>query len=100
LSAADGAIQVQGYIQATILQPQLEVIPQQKSILVWGSAPFPNLLNVRGENDQLPPGGWKTPTFIIKNNTPINAQGVRVRWSAPKYDLTTLTSNAPIFHGR
>jgi hypothetical protein len=92
-------IQVQAYIQATILQPQLEVIPQQKSLLVWGADQAGNLLNVKGENDQLPAGNWKTPTFTIRNSTPINAQDVRIKWSALRYDLTTVTSNAPIFQG-
>ncbi len=39
----------------------------------------------------------KTPTFVIKNNTPINAQDVRIKLSAPKYDGTALTNSAPSF---
>lgn len=99
-SALSAAIQLQSYIQATILQPQLDVISQQKSLLVWGTAATPNLLNIRGENDQLPPGGLKTPTFVIKNNTPINAQDVRIKLSAPKYDGTALTSAPSFQNGR
>jgi hypothetical protein len=94
------AIQIQSYIQANILQPQFEVEPQQKSILVWGQSPHQNLLNVRGENDQISPENWKVPTFTIRNKTPVNAQDVRIKWSAPKYVPTTLANNAPIFSGR
>ena len=93
-------IQVQAYIQATILQPQFELTSHQKSLLVWGADPYPNLLNVKAENDQIPPGNWNTPRFTIKNNTPINAQDVRIKWSAAKYDLATITNGAPIFQGR
>jgi hypothetical protein len=93
------AIQVQSYIQATILQPQFEILPQQKSRLTWGEGPYPNLFNVRGENDQLPAGGWKVPAFTIKNSTPINAQDVRIKWSAPKYDMATIAGTAAIFQG-
>lgn len=92
--------QIQSYVQATILQPQFEVIkPDQKSILTW-NPPTDNSLNVQGENDNLQPGSWRVPHFTINNKTPVNAQDVRVKWSAAKYDPTTLTSNKPIFQGR
>lgn len=94
-----GTFQVQAYVQSTILQPQLEVAPQQKSLLTW-DPPTSNALLVKGENDQLPPNNWKVPFFTIKNSTPINAQEITVRWSAPKYDPTTLTANAPRLQGR
>jgi hypothetical protein len=93
-------IQIQGYVQANILQPQFEVEPQQRSILVWGQNPHPNILNVKGENDQIPGENWKVPAFNIKNKTPENAQDVRIRWSAPKYDPTAITAKAPIFNDR
>jgi hypothetical protein len=94
-----GAFQVQAYIQSTILQPQFEISPQQKSVLTW-NPPGDNSLNIKGENDQLPPGGWKVPIFTIKNLTPINAQDVTVKWSVAKYDPTAITANAPLFQGR
>ena len=92
--------QIQSYIQTTILQPQLEVVaPDQKSILTW-NPPFDNSLNIKGENDRLQPGGWKVPIFTIKNSAPINAQDVTVRWSATRYDATTMTAGKPVFEGR
>ena len=92
--------QIQSYIQATILQPQLEVIkPEQRSILTW-NPPTDNSMNIRGENDNLPPGHWSTPVFIVNNKTPINAQDVKVKWSAAKYDPFELTADKPIFQGR
>jgi hypothetical protein len=92
--------QIQSYIQATILQPQLEVLaPTQRSILTW-NPPTDNSMNIRGENDNLPPRNWRVPTFTIKNKTSVNAQDVTVKWSAAKYDPTTLTANKPIFDGR
>ena len=94
-----GAFQVQAYIQSTILQPQFEVSPQQKSVRTW-NPPTDNSLNIKAENDQLPPGGWKVPIFTIKNQTTVNAQDVRVKWSAAKYDPATVTANATILHGR
>jgi hypothetical protein len=94
-----GTFQVQAYIQSTILQPQFEVSAEQKSVLTW-NPPADNSLNIKGENDNLPPRGWKSPTFTIKNLTPVNAQDVRVKWSAAKYDPATMTANAPIFQGR
>jgi hypothetical protein len=94
-----GAFQMQAYIQSTVLQPQLEVSPQQKSVLTW-NPPVNNSLNTKGETDQLPPGSWKAPIFTIKNLTPVNAHDVKVKWSAPKYDPATLTANAVIPHGR
>lgn len=94
-----GAFQVQAYIQTTILQPQFEVTAEQKSVLTW-NPPADNSLNIKGENDNLPPGGWKVPAFTIKNQTPVNAQDVKVKWSAARYDPATMTANAPILHGR
>jgi hypothetical protein len=94
-----GAFQAQAYIQRTILQPQFEVSGQQRSVLTW-NPPSDNSLNIKGENDQLPQGGWKTPTFTIKNLTTVNAQDVKVKWSATKFDPATMTANAPIFQGR
>jgi hypothetical protein len=91
--------QVQAYIQTTILQPQFELAPQEKSVLTW-DPPTDNSLNIKSEHDQLPPGGWKTPLFTIKNLTPVNAQDVKVKWSAAKYDPATITANAPILRGR
>ncbi|HEX5845711.1 MAG TPA: hypothetical protein VFY53_05390 [Rhodoplanes sp.] len=92
--------QIQSYIQATILQPQFEVIkPEQKSILTW-NPPTDNSMNIRGENDNLQPGGWRVPIFSITNKTPVNAQNVTVKWSAAKYDPSTLTANKSIFQGR
>jgi hypothetical protein len=92
--------QVQSYIQTTILQPQFEVIkPEQKSILTW-NPPADNSMNIKGENDSLQPGGWRVPIFAINNKTPVNAQDVTAKWSAAKYDPTTLTANKPIFQGR
>ena len=94
------AFQVQSYVQANILQPQLEIVkPDQKSILTW-NPPTDNSMNVRGENDKLPPGGWRVPIFTIRNKAPINAQDVTVKWSAARYDPATLTANRPIFQGR
>jgi hypothetical protein len=96
-----GAFQIQAYIQQTILQPQFELLkPEQKSILRW-NPPTDNMMNIRGENDgALPPDQWRVPLFKIKNNTPINAQDVRLVWSAAKYDPTALIANKPIFQGR
>lgn len=92
--------QVQSYIQAPILQPNFDVIkPEQKSILTW-NPPIDNSLNVKGENDNLPPGNWRVPTFTVKNGTPINAQDVTVKWSATKYDPSSLIANKPIFQNR
>jgi hypothetical protein len=91
--------QIQGFIQSTILQPQFEVTAQQRSVLTW-NPPADNSLNIKGENDQLPAGGWKVPVFTIKNLTPINAQDVTVKWSAAKYDPATITASAPILQGR
>jgi hypothetical protein len=91
--------QAQTYIQSTILQPQFEVSAPQRSILTW-DPPADNSLNIKGENDQLSPGGWKVPIFTIKNRTAINAQDVRVKWSAAKYDPASLTANASILQGR
>jgi hypothetical protein len=91
--------QVQGFIQSTILQPHFEVIAQERSTLTW-NPPVDNSLNIKGENDQLPPGGWKVPIFTIKNLTTINAQDVKVKWSAAKYDPASITANAPIFQGK
>lgn len=92
--------QIQSYIQATILQPQFEVIkPEEKWILAW-NPPSDNSMNIKGENDNLQPGGWRVPVFTIKNVAPVNAQDVKVKWSAVKYDLSTLTANKPIFQGR
>lgn len=92
--------QIQSYIQSTILQPQFEVIkPEQRSILTW-NPPTDNSMNTRGENDDLPPGHWRTPVLTVKNKTPINAQDVKVKWSAAKYDPSALTANKPIFQGR
>ena len=91
--------QVQGFIQSTILQPKFEVSAQQRSVLTW-NPPADNSLNIKGENDQLPPGGWKVPLFTIKNLTPINAQDVTVKWSAAKYDPATITANALILQDR
>ncbi|MGM4998688.1 hypothetical protein AB8A05_08135 [Tardiphaga sp. 538_B7_N1_4] len=92
--------QIQSYIQTTILQPQFEVSkPEQKSVLTW-NPPSDNSMNIKGENDNLPPGGWRVPIFTIKNSTPVNAQDVTVRWSAAKYDPSTLTSGKAIFQGR
>jgi len=88
-----GIVQIQAYIQATILQPNFEVASQQKSLLAWGNSPYPNLLNVRGEKDDIPAGNWNAPIFTIRNKTPVNAQDVRITWSAPKYDLTAVTSS-------
>jgi hypothetical protein len=89
--------QVQAYIQSTVLQPQFEIIPQQKSILSW-RPPGNNSLQVIAENDQLPPDQWRVPLFSVKNTTPINAQDVRVRWSATRYDVAAVTANAPVLH--
>lgn len=94
-----GTFQVQAYIQRTILQPQFEVSAQQKSVLTW-NPPADNSLNIKGESDELPPGGWRSPIFTIKNQTTVNAQDVKVRWSAAKYDPATMTANAPILRGR
>ena len=68
-------------------------------MLTW-NPPADNSLNIKGENDQLPAGGWKVPVFTIKNLTPINAQDVTVKWFAAKYDPATITANAPILQGR
>lgn len=92
--------QLQSYITGTILQPQFEVFaPTDKSILTW-NPPTDSSLNIKGENDNLPPGGWRVPTFTVKNSAPINAQDVTVAWSATKYDPATLTNNAAIMQGR
>jgi hypothetical protein len=91
--------QIQSYIQTTILQPQLELKPVQKSILTW-NPPQDNSMNIRGENDDIPRGNWKVPVFAIRNTTPVNAQDVTIKWSAAKYDPSTLTANAPIFQDR
>jgi hypothetical protein len=92
--------QIQSYIQATILQPQFQIIkPDQKSVLTW-NPPTDNSMNIRGENDQSPPGGWRVPIFTVKNKTPINAQDVTVKWSATKYDPAALIANRAIFNGR
>src|ERR1700752_4379648 len=56
------AFQVHAYIQSTILQPQFEIISQQKSLITW-NPPTENVLIIKGENDQLPPGNWRVPTF-------------------------------------
>jgi hypothetical protein len=78
----------------------LEVIaPEQKSVLTW-NPPSDNSLNIKGENDNLQPGSWKVPIFTIKNAAPINAQDVTVRWSATRYDATTMTANKAVFEGR
>ena len=90
--------QIQAYIQSTILQPQFEVSPQQKSVLTW-NPPTDNSLGIRGVNDQLPAGGWKVPTFVVKNATTVSALDVKIKWSALKYDPNTLTATAPIFQG-
>jgi hypothetical protein len=94
-----GTFQVQAYIQSTVLQPQIQLFPQQKSVLTW-NPPTDNSLNIKGENDQLPPGNWKVPVFTIKNITPINAQDVKITWSAAKYDPATIAASAPVFQGR
>lgn len=95
-----GAFQVQSYIQSTILQPNFEIQkPNQKSVLTW-NPPQDNSINIKGENDNLPSGNWRVPVFLIKNMTPINAQDVKFRWSASKYDSATMTNNRPIFQGR
>jgi hypothetical protein len=94
-----GTFQLQAYIQSTILQPQFEISPEQKFILTW-NPPVDNSLNIKGESDNLPPGHWKAPAFAIKNQTPVNAQDVKVKWSAAKYDPATMTANATIFQGR
>lgn len=91
--------QIQSYIQSTILQPQLELKSEEKSVLTW-DPPNNNSMNIKGENDDLPPGNWKVPVFAIKNLTPVNAQDVTIKWSAAKYDPATLTANAAIFQGR
>lgn len=92
--------QLQSYIQGTILQPQFEVFaPADKSILTW-NPPADSLLNIKGEHDNLPPGGWRSPILTVKNSAPINAQDVTVTWSATRYDPTTLSNNAAIFQGR
>lgn len=92
--------QLQSYIQGTILQPQFDVsAPADKSILTW-NPPADSSLNIKGENDNLQPGGWRVPTFAVKNSAPINAQDVRVAWSATRYDPATLTNNAAIMQGR
>jgi hypothetical protein len=92
--------QIQSYIQTTILQPQLEItIPEQKSILTWDPS-VNNLLNVKAENDSIPPGSWRAPIFTIKNTAPIYAQDVKVKWSAEKYDFAALIENKDIFKGR
>ena len=89
---------MQSYIQAAILQPKIELVSEQNSILTW-DPPKDNALNIKGENDNLPPGNWKVPVFTIKNKSPINAQDVNIKWSAAKYDVSTLTANALIFQG-
>jgi len=92
--------QIQTYIQTTILQPQFEVNkPEQKSILTW-NPPSDNSMNVKGESDNLQPGGWRVPIFQINNKTSVNAQDVKVKWSASKYDPIILTTNKSIFQGR
>lgn len=92
--------QVQSYIQTTILQPKFEILkPEQKFILTW-NPPSDSSLNIKGENDDLQPGGWRVPTFVIKNSTPVNAQDVSVKWSATRYDPSTLTTGKKIFEGR
>ena len=91
--------QLQSYIQANILQPQFEVTPEQKSLLTW-NPPTDNSLNIKGENDQLSPGQWKVPIFTIKNLTAVNAQDVKIKWSAARYDAVALTANAPILQGK
>ena len=92
--------QIQSYIQATILQPQFEVTkPDQNFVLTW-NPPADNSMNIKGENDNLQPGGWRVPVFSVANKTPVNAQDVKVKWSAAKYDPATLTADKPIFQGR
>ena len=55
--------QIQSYIQATILQPQFEVTkPDQMFVLTW-NPPTDNSMNIKGENDNLQPGGWRTPVY-------------------------------------
>lgn len=94
-----GTFQVQAYIQSTILQPQFEISPEQRSVLTW-NPPVDNSLSIKGESDHLPPGHWKAPTFTIKNLTTVNAQDVKVKWSATKYDPATMTAHAAIFQGK
>jgi hypothetical protein len=91
--------QIQSFIQTTILQPKFQLTPEQKSILTW-DPPNNSALSIKGENDDLPPGNWKVPIFAIKNITPVNAQDVTVKWSAAKYDPSTVTANSAIFQGR
>lgn len=57
-------------------------------------------LDIKAEDDQLQPGGWKVPVFTIKNKTPVNAQDVKVKWSAAKYDTAALAATASVFQGR
>ncbi len=92
--------QIQSYIQATILQPRLEVQKPDQAFVLTYNPPSDNSMNIKGENDNLPPGGWRVPSFTIKNTTPVNAQDVKVTWSAAKYDVQTLATNKPIFNGR
>lgn len=95
-----GTFQVQAYIQSTILQPQLELLPPEKSSILTWRPPTDNSLNIRGENDQLPIGHWKVPNFSIKNSASVNAQDVSIKWTAARYDLSAVTANKPVFHGR
>ena len=87
--------QIQIYIQTTVLQPQLELEPTQRSILTWN--PLDSSMNIRGENDQFPPGHWRTPTFIVRNKSQISAQDIRIDWQAVKYDPVSLIANNSIF---
>jgi hypothetical protein len=79
-------LQLQQYVSANILQPQLEMQnPVQRSVIEFKADGF-TLMTFRGENEALPPGNWKLPVFPIVNRSSINAQDVNVKWSARPHD--------------
>ncbi len=91
-----GALQIQQYAYARLLQPEIELlVPAQRSILRW-NPPEEFNFTTRPEDQPLGAMGQShSPIFTLKNKATIAAQDVSIVWEIAAYDVSGLIQSSP-----
>jgi hypothetical protein len=90
-----GTLQLQQYVYANVLQPEIEIVaPSERSIVTW-DAPRSFFLQSKAENDTTTSQfESKTPIIIFENKSSVIGQDASIDWDLAPFDMQAVLNSS------